>query len=152
MFGIDNTIHAGAIIAKETQNNPQVFYGTTSEFPHTLQNFSGQPGSGYDGGQQRTIYEPYLQDKIDLLHNTLHVTPGFTLQTSDSSLDGSYIYRGTPSAATLASGYYQQYGDNFGNYKQHKWDRTWLPFVNVDYDLDRVLPAARGVARSARSG
>ncbi len=152
IFGIDNTIHIGAIIAKETQNNPETYYGTTSEFAHTAQNLSGQPGSGFDGGQQRTIYEPYFQDKIDLVHNTLHITPGATLQTSDSSLDGSYIYGGTPSAATQASAYYQQFGDAYGQYKTHKWDRTWLPFLNVDYDLDKILPAARGVSLYASYG
>ena len=152
IYGIDNTIHIGALVAKETANNPQSYLGTTPEFSHTAQNFSGQPGSGFDGGQQRTIYEPYIQDKIDLLHNTLHITPGVTLQTSDSSLDGSYIYRGTPSAATQASAYYQEFGDAFGQYKKHKWDRTWQPFLNVAYDLDRVLPAARGVQLYASYG
>ncbi len=147
-FGIDNTIHIGAIIAKETQNNPQEFLGTTPEFAHTAQNLVG----GYDGGGQRAIYEPYFQDKIDLIHNTLHVTPGFTLQTSDTSEDGSYIFNGTPSAATMNSAYYQEFGDAFGQYKVHKWDRTWLPFVNVDYDLDRILPAARGTSFYASYG
>ena len=148
IYGIDNTIHVGAIIAKETQNNPEEFLGTTPEFAHTTQNLV----SGYDGGGQRTIYEPYLQDKIDLIHNTLHVTPGFTLQTSDTSEDGSYIFGGTPSAKTVNSAYYQEFGDAFGQYKIHKWDRTWLPFVNVDYDLDRILPAARGVSLYASFG
>ncbi len=146
IYGIDNTIHVGAIIAKETQNNPQAFLGSTPEFAHTQQNLSGAPGSGYDGGGQRTIYEPYLQDKIDLIQNTLHFTPGVTLQTADTSEDGSYIFGGQPSAATLNSAYYQQFGDAFGQYKVHKWDRTWLPFANVDYDLDKILPAARGVS------
>ncbi len=148
IFGIDNTIHIGAIIAKETTNNPQEYLGTTSEFAHTQQNLI----SGYDGGGQRTIYEPYIQDKIDLLHNTLHITPGVTLQTSDSSQDGSYIFNGTPSAATVNSTYYQEFGDAFGQYKVHKWDRTWLPFFNIDYDLDRILPAARGVSLYASYG
>ena len=148
IFGIDNTIHVGAIIAKETQNNPESYLGTTSEFAHTPQNQI----SDYDGGGQRTIYEPYFQDKIDLLHNTLHITPGFTLQTSDTSEDGTYTLNAAPSAATQQTAYYQDFGDAYGPYKVHKWDRTWLPFVNVDYDLDRILPAARGVSLYASYG
>ncbi len=148
IFGIDNTIHIGGLIAKETENNPQEFLGTASEFAHTPQN----QVSGYDGGGQRTIYQGYAQDKIDLLHNTLHITPGVTLQTSDTSEESSYTLDATPSAATQQTAYYQEFGDAYGPYKVHKWDRTWLPFLNIDYDLDRILPAARGVSLYASYG
>ena len=151
IYGIDNTIHIGGLIAKETENGPnggEAFLGSTSEFSHTPQNLI----QGYDGGGQRTIYQGYIQDKIDLLHNTLHITPGVTLQTSDSSEDGTYTLNATPSAATQASAYYQEFGDAYGPYKVHKWDRTWLPFANIDYDLDRILPAARGTSLYASYG
>ncbi len=148
IFGIDNTIHIGGLIAKETDNNPQEFLGTASEFAHTPQN----QVSGYDGGGQRTIYQGYAQDKIDLLHNTLHITPGVTLQTSDTSEEGTYTLDAAPSAATQQTAYYQEFGDAYGPYKVHKWDRTWLPFLNIDYDLDRILPAARGVSLYASYG
>ncbi|MGI4746812.1 MAG: TonB-dependent receptor [Janthinobacterium lividum] len=142
VFGIDNTIKVGALIAKEIEPYApngsiaagQQYYGSTSEFSHTPANLT----SGFDGGVQRTIYEGYAQDKIDLLDNTLHITPGVTLQTSDTSLRGSEVLGGTPSAANAGAAY--------GEYKIHKWDRTWLPFLNAAYDLDKILPAARGVS------
>lgn len=149
IWGIDNTIKIGGLLAKETQPAPQTYLGGTSEFPHTAQNLvaGGAGTSGFDGGTQRTIYQGYAQDKIDLFQNTLHLTPGVTLEGTDSSLVGSEVYNGTPTAATLASAYCQAGNPcNYGPYKQHKWDREWLPFMNVAYDLDRVLPAAKGVS------
>ncbi len=148
VFGIDNTIHVGGLIAKETENGGnggQAYLGSTSEFAHTSANLIPDgSNTGYDGGGQRTIYQIYAQDKIDLLHNTLHITPGVTLQTSDSSERGMAVLGGTPDADT--------FGTAFGAYEVHKWDRTWLPFTNVDYDLDRILPAARGVSLYASYG
>lgn len=155
VWGIENTIKIGGLFAKETEpgspsrgNSGSVYLGTDSEFPHTPQNLT----SGFDGGVQRTIYQGYAQDKIDLIGNTLHITPGVTLQTSDSSLLGSKILGGTPTAAYAATAYCQTNGCSYGAYKTHKWDRTWLPFLNVSYDLDKVLPAARGVSLYASYG
>lgn len=149
IFGIDNTIKIGGLVAKETSdaspgaNNGPTFAGVTSEIPHTAANQI----AGYDGGTQRTIYQGYAQDKIDLLHNTLHLTPGVTLQGTDSSALGSKILNGTPSASLLATPYCLAGNPCLnGSYKAHKWDREWLPFMNVAYDLDRILPAARGVS------
>ncbi len=164
VFGIDNTIKIGGLVAKETEpgspsrgNSGTVYLGTDSEFAHTPQNLT----SGFDGGVQRTIYQGYAQDKIDLIDNTLHFTPGVTLQTSDSSLLGSEVLGAAPTAAFAASAYCQTYGPaakssnascSYGPYKTHKWDRTWLPFANVSYDLDKILPAARGVSLYASYG
>ena len=90
----------------------------------------------------------YLQDKIDLLDNTLHLTPGGTLEGTDSSYIGQNVFGGTPSAAALASPYCQAGNScNFGSaIKTTKWDRDLLPFFNVSYDLDKVVPAAKGVS------
>jgi iron complex outermembrane recepter protein len=148
IWGINNTIKIGGLMAKETSPAGQEYLGVTSEFPHTSGNLvPNSTGTGFDGGVQRTIYQGYAQDKIDLVQNTLHVTPGVTLEGTDSSFVGSQVLNGTPSAAALASDYCQAGNScNFGSYKAHKWDREWLPFLNVAYDLDKVLPAARGVS------
>jgi iron complex outermembrane receptor protein len=146
IWGIDNTIKIGGLLAKETQPALVAYAGTDSEIPHTAANMIGGAFGGYDGGTQRTIYQGYADDKIDLLQNTLHLTPGVTLQGTDSSLVGSEVLNGTPTAAVLASAYCQAGNPcNYGPYKAHKWDREWLPFMNVAYDLDRVLPAAKGL-------
>ncbi|WP_239478958.1 TonB-dependent receptor [Lichenicola cladoniae] len=156
IWGIDNTIKIGGLLAKETEAGApngsvtagQTYYGTTSEFAHTPANLT----AGFDGGVQRTIYEGYAQDKIDFLDNTLHFTPGVTLQTSDTSLRGSKVLGGTPTAADASSDYCLTFGCSYGSYKIHKWDRTWLPFANVSYDLDKILPPLRGVSLYASYG
>ncbi len=153
IFGIANTIKIGGLVAKETSdaspgaNAGPAYLGISSEFPHT----PADQIAGYDGGTQRTIYQGYAQDKIDLIQNTLHLTPGVTLEGTDSSATGDYILNGTPNASDLATAYCQEQaatggGCANGNYKAHKWDREWLPFMNVAYDLDKILPAARGVS------
>lgn len=149
IWGIQNTIKVGGLFAKETSPGATgtnslgaSWLGTTPEFPLTPENLV----TGFDGGAQRTIYQAYAQDKIDLIQNTLHFTPGVTLQASDSSMLGSKILNGTPVGDFANSDYCTTYGCSYGSYKAHKWDRTWLPFVNVAYDLDKILPAARGVS------
>ena len=149
VFGIANTIKIGGLVAKETSdatpgaNVGPTYLGGTSEFPHGPANQI----AGYDGGTMRTIYQGYAQDKIDLFQNTLHLTPGVTLEGTDSSATGDKILNGNPSASLLASDYCQAGNPCLnGQYKAHKWDREWLPFMNVAYDLDKVLPAARGVS------
>ena len=149
IFGIANTIKIGGLVAKETSdaspgaNTGPSYLGIYSEIPHTPAN----QVNGFDGGTQRTIYQGYAQDKIDLFQNTLHLTPGVTLEGTDSSADGDKILNGTPSASLLATAYCQAGNDCLnGQYKAHKWDREWLPFMNVAYDLDKILPAARGVS------
>ena len=155
VFGIGNTVKLGGLVAKETQANSPFFFGGTSTPPRTAANISvSANGDAVDGGVQRTIYLAFLQDKIDLLHNTLHLTPGVTLEGTASSYKGNNVFGGTPSAATLASAYCQNPDNscNFGNFKATKWDKEALPFFNVDYDLDRVLPAAKGVSLYASYG
>ena len=121
-FGIANTIKLGGLAAKETQPNPPFYFGGTSTPPQTASNLSiYSSGDAADGGVQRTIYLGYLQDKIDLLQNTLHLTPGGTLEGTDSSYVGANVFGGKPSAAALASPYCQAGNPcNFGSFKQTK--------------------------------
>ncbi len=155
VFGIANTIKVGGLVAKETEPNQAYYFGGTSTPPETAGNREILlNGDAVDGGTQRTIYQGFVQDKIDVLQNTLHLTPGLTLEGTDSSYVGGNVFGGTPSAQTLATPYCQNSSNSclFGSYKQHKWDRELLPFFNVAYDLDRVLPAARGVSLYASYG
>lgn len=142
VWGIQQTIKVGALIAKETGNSSPTYAWGTSNIPRTSSNLI----SGYDGGPQRVMYQGYFQDKIDLFKNTLHITPGFVVEGTQSSLTGSKIYGGTVPAGLASSAYCQQYGCGTGAYSAHKWDREWLPFINVTYDLDKVLPAAKGLS------
>ena len=147
IFGIDNTIKFGALVAKETQPEG---YGFLGAFPQSEgpENISTTIRSG---GFQRTIYQGYLQDKIDLLDNTLHLTPGGTAEGTLSTFQGSSVLGSLLSPAYGANGAFSGEGtatsiDRFGPYKAEKWDREYLPFFNVSYDLDKILPIAKGVS------
>ena len=152
--GIENTIKIGALLAKETSPASQYYIGGLPSVAQTPQNsiYNFAPGAD-NGNVQRTIYLGYLQDKIDFLHNTFHVTPGLTLEATSSSYQGSDIFGATPTASQAASAYCQAGNPcKYGPFKATKWDRDLLPFVNVSYDLDRILPAARGVSLYASYG
>jgi iron complex outermembrane receptor protein len=42
--------------------------------------------------------------------------------------------------------------NRYGAYKATKWDREFLPFLNVSYDFDKILPAAKGLSLYASTG
>jgi len=157
LFGIENTIKIGGLVAKETQPASPAYLGIGPNVPAIPQNAAWNTvinsANGFDGGYQRSIYQAYAQDKIDLLDNTLHITPGATLEGTDSSYLGSEIFGGTPSAALLNTAYCKAGNPcDFGSFKAHKWDREFLPFLNVAYDLDKVLPGAKGLSLYASTG
>jgi iron complex outermembrane receptor protein len=135
LFGTVNTIQIGGLVAKETSPTTKFYLGATPNLqpnPADLSPFYPiGPFGGYDGGTERTIFQGYVQDKIDLLGNTLHLTPGATLEGTFSSFNQSEIYNPPIS--------------QFVRFKSIKWDREWLPFFNATYDLDGVTPALKGV-------
>ena len=170
-FGIANTIKIGALLAKETSPFlPSYVFGTTPvpETPGNIANLLGAPP--IDGGTQRTIYQVFAQDKIDMANDTFHVTPGVTFEASASSYQSSTAFGGTPTAQQASDPYcvgqdeaYQAAGgasnpDNpvstcaYGEYAATLWDKDLLPFVNVDYDLDKILPPLRGTSLYASYG
>ncbi len=130
-FGIANTVKIGGLFAKETSPSTRSYYGPTPVVAQTAGNLDNEFGGGFDGGTQRTIYQGFVQDKIDLLDNTLHVTPGVTLEGTFSSFRQSAEF----SFAQFA----------YINYKSYKWDRDYLPFFNISYDLDKVMPSLAGL-------
>jgi iron complex outermembrane receptor protein len=142
LWGIENTLKIGGLFAKETSPATRSYFGGTPDVPQTPGNldtmFGGGFEGGFDGGTQRTILQTYAQDKIDLLDNTLHVTPGVTLEASASGFRQSEVFN-------FALG-------GFAPYKATKWDRDYLPFLNVSYDFARVLPAAAGLSVYGSTG
>ena len=131
IYGIANTINIGGLFAKETSPLTRNYLGTTTNVPQTAANLSGYLPEGFDGGTQRTIFQGYIQDKIDLLDDTLHLTPGGTVEGTASSYRGSEVFDGVTGA--------------FVNYKANKWDREYLPFFNISYDFDKIAPIAKGL-------
>ena len=65
--------------------------------------------SSYDGGEYRAIYQAFAQDKIDVFRNTLHVTPGFTFESTSTGDESSQVFGSpAPSPQSLATPYCQQ--------------------------------------------
>lgn len=147
--GIRNTIIVGALFAKETEAYSPTYAGGYSQVAENSANQIANTGglSGVDGGEYRAIYETFAQDKIDLLNKTLHITPGFTFEATATGDQSSFLLNGNVPASTLATPYCAA-GNTcaFGQYKASAFDRVWLPFVNLSYDLDRIAPAAKGTS------
>jgi len=130
IFGIDQIIQIGGIVAKETSPSTKQYYGATTQVAEIPSNLSNIFGGGFDGGTERTIFQGYAQDKINLIDGTLHVTPGATLEGTYSSYDQSSVF-GPP---------------GYEAFKNTKWDREFLPFFNITYDFDQVAPALKGAS------
>ena len=142
-----NTLKIGGLIAKETEPTPTSFIGGTPNVP-SLPGINEYQPNGYNGGSQRTIYQIYAQDKVDLLDNTLHFTPGATLEFTNSSNHADYFaVVGNPTNAVPDGAV--SYIDS---YKYTKFDRDALPFFHAAYDLDKVLPELKGTSFYASFG
>jgi iron complex outermembrane receptor protein len=143
----NQTIKIGGLIAKETEPTPTAYIWGSPSVPQINGYNQFQP-NGYGGGSQRTIYLAYAQDKIDLLGNTLHLTPGGTLEgTFSSNRASDFAYSVAPSANYPDGEVFYTPG-----YKLHKFDRDALPFFNASYDLDKLAPALAGTSFYASFG
>ncbi len=154
-FGIEQNIHIGGLLAKETEPGTPSYLGGTPNIPETPNNTGGIfAGGGYDGGAERTIYQGYAQDKIDLLDNTLHLTPGATLEGTYSSNQGTQVFGGVLTTAEANNPYCLNPNNfcNYGDFKGTKWDRDFLPFFNISYDFDKIYPPLKGLTAYASTG
>jgi iron complex outermembrane receptor protein len=153
-----NTIKLGGLVAKETEPTPTSYVWGTPNVP-AIPGYNQLQFNGYGGGSQRTIYQVYAQDKVDLLDNTLHITPGITAEGTYSSNHANDfpevcppLTGPLPAACQTANPppdgaiYY------IASYKLHKFDRDYLPFFNISYDFDKVLPALAGTSVYASYG
>jgi iron complex outermembrane recepter protein len=152
IFGISNTIKIGGLFAKETEPEGYAYLGGLPQSMNA-DNAGGFGGtqSSRTGGVQRTIYQGYAQDKIDFLDNTLHVTPGITIEGTKSSYLNQYAFASHNAPAYGPNGYFSGLGaadqiDQYGYYKATKWDREYLPFANVSYDFDKVYAPLAGLS------
>ncbi len=139
-YGINNAIRIGALIAKETQPTGPTYAGIGPNVPTD----AGHLVSGFDGGSFRAIFQFYAQDKIELLGNTLHITPGFTLEGTTSGNKTSAAFVSADPAYPGVVGYEP--------FKAKKWDRELLPFLHFSYDFDKILPALKGTTVYASTG
>jgi iron complex outermembrane receptor protein len=73
-----------------------------------------------------------------------------TLEGTKSSLLNPYTFGSKLAPAYGPNGAFSGLGaadniDQYGYYKATKWDREWLPFANVTYDFDKILPMLTGL-------
>jgi iron complex outermembrane receptor protein len=163
IWGVVNSIKIGGLAAKETSPTGYDYLGGAPNTPQTAAH-SAVP---LLGGTQRTIYQAYAQDKIDLLDGTLHITPGITVEGTSSSLDDSLTSGSLASPEYGANGFFGPNGcgttdyaptctgvetDPYGPYKGSKWDRDFLPFFNIAYDFDKIVPSLAGLTAYGSTG
>jgi iron complex outermembrane receptor protein len=84
-----NNISLGGLVSK-TSSSSISYFGSSPNVPTTIAN-----SFGYGGGDQRTVYQAYIQDKIDF-HN-LHLQPGVTIASAYSSNITQFALYSAPS-------------------------------------------------------
>ncbi len=111
-----NDITVGALIAKESGGGSYFIYGS-DPMPHIV----GDNSFAFGGGNQRTIYSVYAQDKLDLLDDKLHIEPGVILTGVYSSLVSGWSFAG--------------YGAVNPSYKLSNYGKAAEPYLGLSYDL-----------------
>jgi len=113
-----NTITVGALVAKESSEQSQYIYGSPN-----MPEINGYNSTQFGGGAQRSVYMGYVQDKIDLLHDKLHILGGLRATGAYSSNINQVNY-----------GIYNPY-------KLQNYSRSGDPYIGVSYDLPEHLTA-----------
>ncbi len=114
-----NNIRVGALIAREQFDTSAYVWGTV---PIVAQKGYNEITQYY---AERQLYEGYIQDRIDLFSNTLHIEPGFTYEGVGSQVQYPYAYVGS----RLPN----------GGYTVSRFDREALPYIGASYDLPGFL-------------
>ena len=129
-----NNITVGGLFAKETSGPggaaSDAYIGATVNDPQ----INGYNSFGYGGGSERTIVQGYVQDRIDLFNNHLHIEPGFA---EEGVLTTTHTEDTTSSVATR------------NGYDLANFDRAFEPYIGVSYDLPYHLVAYASYGRSA---
>jgi iron complex outermembrane receptor protein len=128
-YGV-NSITIGGLIAKETSLSGATYVYGSDPMPHQI----GYNSFAFGGGSQRTVYSVYLQDRIDLLDNKLHIEPGVKVESAytSSSTPFSFLYNqykayGTPTTPPFP--------DTNGAYRVQNFGKALEPYLGVSYDL-----------------
>ncbi|MCF3945208.1 TonB-dependent receptor [Acidiphilium iwatense] len=121
-----NDITIGGLVAKESSSGQSFMYATPN-----MPNEIGNNSFGFGGGIQRTIYSAYLQDKINLLHNRLHLLPGVTFTGIYTSNITQFSLQGLPG-------------------KLQNWGAVAEPYFGISYDLPYHMVAYASYGKSAR--
>jgi iron complex outermembrane receptor protein len=123
IFLPDNTVTIGGLLAKESGDSgssvgSEYFYGS-SNMPET----NGYNSFDFGGGEQRTVYVAYVDDKIDLLNNKLHIEPGLRVSAAYSSNIQQVTY------------------GSLNPEKYQNFSKVGEPYLGISYDLPGHLTA-----------
>jgi iron complex outermembrane receptor protein len=120
-----NTIKLGALIAKENSGGNEFIYGSP--------NVPQEPGyneTSNGGGSQRSVYQVYAQDQIDLLNNHLHIAPAITVVAAYTSVLSNE-------------------GFNYPAAKLQNFDSVAEPYLGISYDLPDHFIAYGSIGKGA---
>ena len=129
-----NNITIGGLFAKETLGTPQTFIGGPNADFAEINGYNSLGGGLGSGSAGRTIVQGYVQDRIDLIHNTLHFEPG-------AAWEGVLTTNNVPYTALPANG--QQ------GYDLQAFDKAFEPYLGLSYDLPLHTTAYFSYGRSA---
>jgi iron complex outermembrane receptor protein len=124
IFFPHNAITVGALIAKESSGGTSWMYGN-QYVPENIAN-----AYSYGGGSQRSVYQVYGQDKIDLMNDKLHFQPGVTVASAYTSVISQFTLDNAP-------------------YKLQNWNVVAEPYIGVSYDLPKHVTAYASYAKGA---
>ncbi|GAA5265076.1 iron complex outermembrane recepter protein [Acidiphilium sp. MT5] len=139
-----NDITIGGIIAKEMGIGGSAYYGSSLPIPQDSAHLVGLSA----GGTQRTIYQMFAQDKINLYHDRLHIEPGFQLTGVYSSSISGY----SASQSTVTP-YNQVIGAGVnptGDYKLKNFSAQIDPYIGVSFDFPDHIVAYAAYGKGAR--
>jgi iron complex outermembrane recepter protein len=126
-----NTITIGGLLAKESGDSGPSF---GSEYIYGSPNgpeINGYNSLTYGGGEQRSVYVGYLDDKIDLLNNHLHIEPGLAVN------------------AAYSSNIEQELNGRFDPVKLQNFSKVGEPYLGISYDLPDHLTAYATYGKSS---
>lgn len=121
-----NDITVGALIAKESGSQSQYFYGADP-----MPEINGYNSSEFGGGSQRTVYSMFVQDKINLLDDKLHIEPG-------ADLTGVYTSNIVTEPVFHTASKLQNYS------------KIVEPYLGISYDLPNHMVAYASYGKGAR--
>jgi iron complex outermembrane receptor protein len=144
IFEPHNDITIGGIIAKEMGVGGATYYGSSIPIPQDAAHLVALSA----GGTQRTIFQAFAQDKINLFHDRLHIEPGFQLTGVYSSSISGF----SASQSTLTP-YNQQTGAGLnptGDYKLKNFSAQIDPYLGVSFDFPDHIVAYAAYGKGAR--
>ncbi|MDR7925802.1 TonB-dependent receptor [Acidithiobacillus thiooxidans] len=129
IFYPHNDITIGGLVASESGTTSEYVYGTLN-----MPEISGYNALIDGNKSHRDVYSGYIQDKINILSDRLHIQPGITITGASSSLFVPQNIYGSPG-----------YPYRLGNY-----DKVILPYLGVSYDFSKNLIAYASYGKDAR--